>query len=307
MARSTMTALFSRNIPGGINVVADLLETGTGNIYWVDSVNGASTNSGTAPTDALVTWDAAINKCTANQGDLIVLMENHQEDITAAGGVDLDVAGVRTIGLGDGAQMPEIKLTTATTADIDIDAADITIENVHFKSGYADIAVCLDVNATDFTVRNCKFTEDDDDENFLVCVQDAAGATSDRITIEGCYAIQDDASNTHFVNFGGTGKGHIVRNNVLMGDWGTMAVGGAGVITFALIANNLILNAATTDDACISMAATATGIAANNRVGAPATSGQANHILAPDFAVLENYASLTASEDLSGILDPAAT
>lgn len=304
MARSPQTALFSRNIPGGINVFSDLLKHGTGNIYWVDSVNGATTNSGTAPTDALVTWDAAINKCTANQGDLIVLMENHAEAITAAAGVDLDVAGVRTVGLGSGAQIPEIKLTTAVTADIDIDAADITIENVHFKSGYADINHCIDVNATGCTILNCKFTEDDDDENFLICILGATSTTSNGLTVDGCYCLQDDASNTLFVSLPGTSKGDVIRNNVILGDFGTAAIGAAGVVTFCTVMDNVISNAASTNDACVNMHSSATGIVMRNLCGGAAAQG--NGITATACAVAENYYGVV-SEDLSAILDPVVT
>jgi len=304
MARPSQTSLYSRTIPGGVRVIADLMQTGSGNIYWVDSVNGSSTNSGNGPDDALVTWDAAINKCTANQGDTIVLMENHQEDITAAGGVDLDVAGVKTIGLGDGAQMPEIKLTTAATADVDIDAADNTIENVHFKSGYADINHCIDVNATGATIKGCKFTEDDDDENFLICVLGATSTTSSGLTVEDCYCLQDDASNTHFVSLPGTSKGDIIRNNTILGDFGTAAIGSAGVSTFLTVVDNLISNAATDNDAAINLHSSATGIVMRNLAGGGAA--QANGVTATAAAVAENYYGVV-SEDLSAILDPIAT
>ena len=304
MARPAQTALYSRTIPGGVRVVTDITKTGSGNIYWVDSVNGASTNSGNGPDDALVTWDAAINKCTANQGDTIVLMENHQEDITAAGGVDLDVAGVKTIGQGHGAQIPEIRLTTATTADVDVDAADITIENVHFKSGYADIAACIDVNSTGCTIRNCKFTEDGDNENFVICILGATSTTSNGLTVEDCYCLQDDAANTHFVSLPGTSKGDIIRRNVILGDFGTAAIGAAGVVTFCTVIDNVISNAASDNDACVNMNSSATGIVMRNLAGGGAA--QANGITATACAVAENYYGV-ATEDLSAILDPIAT
>ena len=303
MARSPQTQLFSRNIPGGVNVFSDLLKHGTGNIFWVDSVNGSTSNSGTAPTDALATWDAAVNKCTANQGDLIVLMENHSESITAAAGVDLDVAGVRTVGLGSGAQIPEIKFTTAATADIDIGAADITIENVHFKSGYADINRCIDVCATGCTIKNCKFTEDDDDENFKICILGASSTTSSGLTVEGCYCLQDDAANTHFVSLPGTSKGDIIRDNVILGDFGTAAIG-SGVVTFCTVIDNVISNASSAAYACINMNSSATGIVMRNLCGGAAAQG--NGITATACAVAENYYGVV-TEDLSAILNPIAT
>ena len=55
-------------------------------------------------------------------------------------------------------------------------------------------------------------------------------------------AVMLDAANTHFVNFAGTGTGHRIIGNELIGDWGTMAIGGAGVVTNAVIRDNVISN-----------------------------------------------------------------
>ncbi len=138
----------------------------------------------------------------------------------------------------------------------------------------------------------------------MICVQDAAAGGSDRITIEGCHAICPDAANTHFVNFAGTGTGHIIRDNILIGDWGTMCIGGAGVVTYATVIDNVIYNAANTVDGCINFAATATGICMRNL--ACGAAAQANGVTATAMAVAENYYGVI-SEDLSAILDPIAT
>jgi hypothetical protein len=278
----------------------------TGNVFFVDSGNTAANdaNAATDPSQPAATIDGCVAKCTANNGDVIFVMPGHTETVSAAGGLDLDVAGISVIGIGNGPDTPVVALDTATTADVDIDAAGITIENLHFTSGFADIAVCIDVNATDFTIRNCRFTEAADDQNFKICIQDAAAAASDRMTIEGCYALQDDAANTHFVNFAGTGKGHVIRGNTLLGDWGTMAIGGAGVVTFCTVLDNVISNAANTVDGCINFAATATGICMRNL--ACGAAAQANGITATAMAVAENYYGVV-TEDLSAILDPIAT
>lgn len=300
------SALFYRKIPGGLVTVEDSGFT-TGNRFYVDSgAAGASDTAGHGQTPDLpfATIDFAVGQCTANNGDIIYVMPGHAETVSAAGGLDLDVAGIKVIGIGDGADTPTVTLDTATTADVDIDAANVTIENIHFRANFADIAVILDVNADDFTCRRCRFTQVGDDLNALVCIQDAAAGGSDRITVEDCHAIMYDAANTHFINFAGTGTGHIVRRNILIGDWGTACIGGAGVVTYATIIDNLIYNAASTNDACINFAATATGICMRNLCGGAAL--QANGITATAMALAENYYGVI-SEDLSAILDPIAT
>jgi hypothetical protein len=300
------SALFSRQQPGGFWVVADI-DVQPGNIWFVDSGHASATDGagyGRNPDRPFATWDYAVGQCTANNGDVIYLMPGHAETVIAAAGLALDVAGITTRGLGSGSDQPTVTLTTDPNADVDVDAANVTIENVHFVAGVGDIVAAIDVNNHDFTLRNCRFTGDNAGLNALIWVQDAAAGGSDRITIEDCYCNDVDASNTHFVNFSGTGTQHVIRNNTLIGDWGTMCVGGAGVVTFATVVDNVIYNAASDNDSCINFAATATGICMRNLCGGAA--GQANGVTATAMAIAENYYGVI-SEDLSAILDPVVT
>ena len=275
-------------------------EVGIGKTFYVDS--GIDGQDGRSPSSALGTIDEAFAKCTASQGDKIVVMPGHAETISAAAGIDADVAGVTVIGLGRGTDRPTITFDTADTADIDIDAANITFENLIFSANFADIVAAIDVNATDFTLRNCHFQATATNMNFLVCIQEPADATASRMTLVGNTSSMLDAADTHWVNLAGTGDGHIIANNILHGDWGTMCIGGAGVVTHCSILNNYIYNEATDADVCISMAATATGICAGNMC----TGGHASQGIIPgDLGSLENYYEQSTS-DLSGVLEPAS-
>jgi len=282
-----------------------VVNTYAGKVFWVDSNTGSdSSGNDGGRNQPFGTIDYAVGLCTANKGDIIMVMPNHAETVSAAGGLALDVAGINVVGIGSGANQPTVTLDTIVSADVDIDAANVTIENIHFVANFADIAVILDVNAADFTVRGCRFTQADDDLNAKVCIQDAATTGSHRISVIGCKAIMYDAANTHFINFSGTGTGHIVRDNVLHGDWGTMAIGGAGVITFCEIVGNVVGNIASTSDAIISLASTATGIVVGNHGAGAAV--QANGITATACVISQNYYGVIG-EDLSAILDPIAT
>jgi len=300
------TELFVRKQAGGMFSVVNE-QVATGDIWFVSSTSATASNAvgyGRSPDAPFATIDYAVGQCTASQGDLILVLPYHAEVVSAAAGLDLDVAGITVRGLGKGASMPTVTLDTANTADVDVDAAGITVENIHFRANFADIAAAIDVNADDFTLRGCRFSEVAVNMNAKIWVQDAAAGASDRITIENCHCIDPDAANTHFVNFAGTGDGHIVRNNVLIGDWGTACIGGAGVVTNATITGNMISNAAADNDSCINFAATATGVCMfNHACGAAA---QANGITATAMALSQNYYGVV-SEDLSAILDPIAT
>ena len=296
------TELFVRKQKGGMFAVVNESIT-TGNIFFVDSGSGSdAAGYGQNPDAPFDSIDYAVSQCTANNGDIIYVMPGHAEVVAEAGGLDLDVAGISVIGIGNGTDTPTVTLTTANTADVDVDAANVLIENIHFKSDFEDIASCIDVNATDCTIRNCRFTENEDNHNFVICVLGAAAAGSDRLIVEDCYCIQDDASNTHFVSLPGTSKGCIVRRNTIIGDFGTAAIGAAGVVIFGTVVDNVIYNAASDNDSCIELAGS--GICMRNLCGGAAA--QANGITATAWALAENYYGVI-SEDLSAILDPIAT
>jgi hypothetical protein len=300
MARGSILAA-KRNPTGGMIVIVDQNLT-TGETFFVHSTAGVSGGGRSAEKPA-TSIAAALALCTANQNDHIILMPGHAETISAAAGIAIAKAGVTIRGLGNGANQPTITFDTAIGADLDVDAAGVTFRNVHFRANFADITAAIDVNADDFTLDRCRFSETATDMNALIWVQDAAAGGSDRITIKGCHAIALDAANTHFVNFAGTGTGHVITDNVLIGDWGTMAIGGAGVITACLIRDNLIYNATTSNDACVKLADTATGIVAFNHAGGGAA--QANGFKADACAKSQNfYGDLI---DASAILDPIAT
>lgn len=115
---------------------------------------------GRVPADKLHdTINKATGHCTTNRGDTIIVAPKHVETVTAAAGLALDVAGITLIGLGNGANRPQINFTTATTADIDIDAANITMQNFLLTGGIDAIAAMIDVNAADFTMIDCEIRD----------------------------------------------------------------------------------------------------------------------------------------------------
>src|SRR6266508_1487466 len=87
---------------------------GRGQTIFVDS--NVAGSDGSSPSEALATIDAAINKCVANQGDVIVCLPGHSETITAAGAIACDVAGITVVGLGSGPQRATVLFGAATTA-----------------------------------------------------------------------------------------------------------------------------------------------------------------------------------------------
>jgi hypothetical protein len=308
MATGQKSQLFSRHQPGGVFTIVDEANFTTGDIWFVDS-GQTSTGSdavgyGRNPDMPFLTIDYAVGQCNANNGDYIIVMPGHAETVAAAAGLALDVAGITVKGLGSGSDQPTVTFTDAL-ADMDVDAANVTVENIHFVAGEADVAAAIDVNADDFTVRNCRMTGDNGGLNAVIWVLGGATTTSDRITMEDCYVMDRDASNTHVIDLLGTPDGCIVRRNVMLCDCGTAAIGATAAATNVTIADNYISNAATDADSGIELHASSTGIVANNRIGIALAGDATTGVSADGCALLENYVVDTG--DRQGVLDPAAT
>lgn len=158
--------------------------TTTGSVFFVHSGTGSdSPGRGANPDEPFASIDYAVGRCTANKGDVIYVMPGHTETVTAAGGLDLDVAGISVIGLGNGPNRPVVNFTTAVGADMDVDAAGIRVENIVFTAGIDALTGPIDINAADCSLINIE-TRDTTGSyqtvDFIV-----TDANADRLTING--------------------------------------------------------------------------------------------------------------------------
>jgi len=162
------------------------LPEAVGDVVFVSSATGNVSGDGSS-LRPFSTIEAAFNKSGLSAGDVIVVLPGHTETISAAAGIVADVAGVTVIGMGNGSNRPTITLDTATTADIDIDAANITIKNLRFVSNIDSLAVVLDVNAGNFVCEDCEFVSSSTKEivNFV-----NLATTIDGFTFRRCKFIQ---------------------------------------------------------------------------------------------------------------------
>ena len=187
----------------------------SGDLYWVDSATGTdSVNNGTFD-KPFATLDYAIGACTANNGDYILIKQNHAETITGVGGITADIAGITIIGLGNGAQRPRFLMDGAATVTFAVTGADTTIRNCVFAAGHADVATCFDLDAVGFTLLECEFVENVADENFLAII--TSGSVTDNVC-DGLKAIgnvvyQIDASATNFILKLGDADDWIIAQN----------------------------------------------------------------------------------------------
>jgi hypothetical protein len=119
------------------------------------AIGGSDGNDGLSWRTPLASIDAATGKCVASRGDVVHVAPGHVETVTAAAGLDLDIIGVTYIGYGSGDLRPQINFTTAVGADMDVDAAQITMYNFRFTGGVDALTGPIDINAADFALLNC--------------------------------------------------------------------------------------------------------------------------------------------------------
>ena len=189
------TPFFAKRQAGGGIVIADQTQT-TGNYWFVDSGSANASDAagyGQNPDAPVATIDYAIGLATANNGDVIVVMPGHAEDISTASQIDIDVAGIRILGIGEGRSRP-VLTWTAAAGYIEVNAANSSMENMvldlstaglavtgvsfytsgtdfrfkdmevilyEFGSGSATRALYLESGGTRTQIDNCKFFGDD--------------------------------------------------------------------------------------------------------------------------------------------------
>jgi hypothetical protein len=167
----------------------------TGSVFFVDSNNGNDGNKGTDCNKPLATLDVALSKCTANKGDTIYLMPAHAETITGAGGITFDVAGVNIVGLGRYDTRPRFLMDGATTVTALVTAANVSLSNVVFAAGHADIAVCMVISGKGFRLDSCRFEQNVANENWVDVIHaGAADNDYDGLEIINCEIEQVDAA-----------------------------------------------------------------------------------------------------------------
>lgn len=135
-----------------------------GSTYYVDSGSGSSTNTGKTWSQALATLDQAINKCTANQGDTIVIAEGHSESYTTTGAKAIfDTAGINVIGLGSGSDRPTFSFGHVG-ATWTISAANTRLANLLFVTAIDSVVTYGTISAADCTMINCESRDAADKE-----------------------------------------------------------------------------------------------------------------------------------------------
>lgn len=170
---------------------AGLLTFGT--IFYVDSNTGSNTaNDGKSPNQAFATISGAMAKCTANKGDVILVLPGHTEAVTSSS-LNVNVAGVTILGLGSGSMKPVLTFA-ATSSRINVTAANCTLQNLRLTAAVGDVVTAV-LHAT--AAQNTRYLDIEfyatSTFNFINCYTLGAANISDGCRWERNYLRTADA------------------------------------------------------------------------------------------------------------------
>ena len=210
------------------------------NVYYVDSGNGSDTNDGRDPADPMATIDAAINRCVAGLGDVIIVQPGHTETLTAT--IAADVADISIIGVGVGDNRPQITVGFVGNG-ITISAADVRIENLAFQEATAAMTADIDIAAVRAVIKDCVFFAGASDDELITLT-----AGGDDALIEDCEFVVTANGPDRAISIEAAGNdGLIVRRCLFNGGsvanaWDEGDIVSAAAHTNCLIENNDFLH-----------------------------------------------------------------
>ncbi len=290
----------------GVSIYNTPLEVAPlGKVWWVD-VNAATNGYGLRQAPYASVSDAM---SAASAGDTIMLEAGHTEALTATSFTASKA--ITVIGRGTGSRIPTFTAAIAA-GTVNISADNVTISNVKLIAGFATgctVAVTVDYTSDYCTLDHIVCRDSTTNLEWLthVILSHSSNVSATNTTIQNCSFI-GLASGTMSICInaaGTTSKTVIVDNYIDVDSSESVIHHDAQKATDILVARNIILNQDTgaTDQECVELEATSTGIVAWN-IGSYDNTGSSCFLAEAAF-LFENYGGNTAGA--SGELDPAAT
>jgi hypothetical protein len=260
-----------------------LQQTHPGEVFWVNNssvlakgaVGGSNGNDGSYRRPfASITY--ALTKCTADRGDIIMVMPGYDEEVSGAGGEAWNVDGVAIVGLGSGAKKPTLTFGSGTAADSVVVTGDnMSVTNFRFVSELANLTNCVSVTTgTHFTLDSCEFMASAAGTGMNISLLTAATATGLEVhnckfnmesTIAGV-AVTDVP--TEAIRLVGCDNA-VIKGCTIVGNFSTSAINGITTASEGLLIDRNFINNVTTSAAAggIDLVAACTGIICDNRIG----------------------------------------
>lgn len=141
----------------GVQVLsnANVFFVDSGATQKLDAADGEHGNSWNMP---FATLDYAVGKCTANNGDIILLAPGHAENLAADSAVNIDIAGITVIGVGTGPDRPTFTCT-AIAGDFKLAAAGTKVMNILFLNNVGASTGMIEISGADCVLKNFEIRE----------------------------------------------------------------------------------------------------------------------------------------------------
>ena len=311
---------FPNGFPGGVLIRGlPIAITHPGEVFWVNGSTvagkGASVGSDTGKgtfKQPFATIDYAIGRCTASRGDIIMVMPGHAETISAAAGIVFDVAGVALVGLGTGSLKPTITLDTATSTDIDVTAANVSISNVRVVSGIANLVHGIQVTGAECAIENSEFRASVAATAILTSVITTATAYGFRF-VNNVINMESSIAGLAVTDVAASGVENladnaVISNNSIMGNFSVAGIYGQTTATEGVqINDNNIYNVSTSAAAgAVSLVANSSGTCYRNHATVLETSAITGLFINANLGMSENYAVNVVTET-AGLVHTAST
>lgn len=246
--------------------VLGLLSGGNGSFFYVDS--GTDQTTGVNWANAVGTLDEAINLCTNDAGDIILIAPGHAETLDGADGFDADKTGIKIIGLGVGENRPVFTYDTATDEGV-IGGDDVEIHNCIFLAHVTDVAHAIDVEtgAENFVIEGCDFVMDTEaTDEFTDAIEIAANCDNGRI--ENCRFYMGGGGADTAISYVGADYLRIIDNEIY-GDYAVGCIESLTTVSVQVtIKDNVLYNGdisiGLNTEPCLELKSDDTGVVANN-------------------------------------------
>ena len=284
---------------------SQILFVDSGHTNATDADDGYHGHSFETP---LATIDYAVGLCTASEGAIILAAPGHNESLADAQ-IDVDVAGITIIGIGNGSNRPTIDFDHANSS-VSIAANNVRLYNLRFMPSITDILIGVDVVAavTDTVIEDCEFCEGESaDDEFILGVEIKAGCTGTKVKNCLFRTKVDAAGATDAIKLTGTSDNCIIEGCRFIGNWSTAAITSDTAASTDLLIDNCTIKVKDSPAVGISAHADTTGIIRNVAIEATSVSVD-GMIVAAEMAWFNNFgvtADGTAAEIIGGGECPA--
>lgn len=278
----------------------------SGKYFFVSSVSGNDGYDGLSSNLPFATIDYAIGKCTADKGDVILVMPGHAESLAAAGAIAADVAGISIIGLGNGSNRPTLTFHT-TDATFAISAANVRVANIRVTVDLDEVVKLFHVTAARCVLDRVDFFETASAQaiQFLLTTNAA-----DYLEVRNCYHYQVNVAGSAqaWIQLVGIDGGIIEDNTfrlTLANSAASVTISGTTACLGTVVRRNTIVQlGGTTQVSAILFVDSSTGVMVHdNRVACGSTALAGGVDVGNAGYAAENYVLNTP--DKSGALDPA--